>query len=185
MRGMRHTLWLGVALVWLAGGTAALGGVRGPAAGTEPTAAQAARTLVCRMGGEMRWSLAAQFDVIQTQLDGKSVRVPVVKALLDQLMFGRATFVVKPDASNLAPGQCGFTDRAMTAADPDTVVADDDDFLLRQNVLWGNGSTLRSEATVFGGSLSFQNKQAFTMQVTTVGNRLKVVAGTKPKALKW
>jgi hypothetical protein len=150
----------------------------------EPSTPQVQRTLVCRMGGEMRWSLLTQFDVMQTQMNNKNVRVPVIVALFDQLFYARNTTVVKPDGSNLLPGQCGFTDRPMTATDPNMVIADNDDFMLQQNVLWGNGSTIRSEATMFGGSLSFQNKQAFTMQVTLINNKLRVVAGTKPKALK-
>ena len=152
---------------------------------SEPVAPPAAvRTLVCRMGGEMRWSLLNQFDVLQTQINGKTVRVPVIVSLFDQLMFAKSGMVVKPDGSNLQPGQCGFTDRPMSALDPDRVLADNDDFMLQQNVLWGNGSTLRSEATMFGGSLNFQNKQVFSMQVTPLNEKqLKVVAGTKPKAV--
>jgi hypothetical protein len=133
----------------------------------------------------MRWSLVSQFDVEQTQINGKTVRVPVVVALFDQLLFARGAAPAAADGSNLQPGTCSFRDRAMTAADPDKVVADVDDFMLQQNVLWGNGSTLRSEATVFGGALSFQNKQAFSMQVALInGTAWKVSPGTKPKAIK-
>ena len=141
------------------------------------------RTLICRMGGEMNWSLVSQFDVVQTQLNGKNVRVPVVQALFDQLLYAKGG-PAKPDGSGLLPGQCGWADRAMAATEPDRVIADSDDFMLRQNVLWGNGSTLRSEAVVFGGRLSFQNKQVFSMQVAPLdGKQFKVVAGTYPKAL--
>ena len=57
-------------------------------------------------------------------------------------------------------------------------------FMFNETVLWGNGSTTRGKTTMFGGSLSFQNKQVFSMQVTLFnGVMLKVVPGTKPKAL--
>lgn len=173
-----------VVALWLACAAAAHGVESEPAGAAAPTQAQPARTLVCRMGGEMRWSLLAQFDVVQTQLNGKAARVPVIVALFDQLLFGRSSTAAKPDGSGLQPGQCAWPDRGLSPAEPDRVVADVEDFMLRQNVLWGNGSTLRSEATVFGGALSFQNKQAFTMQVTVIGDKFRVAAGTKPKALK-
>jgi hypothetical protein len=153
--------------------------------GQKPPAGSQHGTLVCRMGGAMVWTLVNQFDVVQTQLVGKSVRVPVVVALFDQLKFARSTAPAQPDGSNLQPGYCGFTDRALTAADPDTIVCDADDFMFNETVLWGNGSTIKGETTMFGGSLSFQNKQAFSMQVTLWnGVQWKVVAGTKPKAIK-
>jgi hypothetical protein len=142
-------------------------------------------TLICRMGGGMVWTLVNQFDVVSTQLAGKNVRVPVVVALFDQLKFAKSGALAQPDASNLQPGFCGFTDRAMTASDPDTVICDDDDFMFNETVLWGNGSTIKGETTMFGGSLSFQNKQPFSMQVTLFnGVQWKVATGTKPKQLK-
>lgn len=158
-------------------------GYRG--AGPEPSPAQAQRILVCRMGGSMVWTLVNQFDIVPTQLGGKNVRVPVVVALFDQLKFARSSAVTQPDGSNLLPGSCGFTDRPMAATDPDTVVCDDEDFMLKETVLWGNGSTIKGETTMFGGSLSFQNKQVFSMKVTLWNDvQWKVVAGTKPKAIK-
>jgi len=135
------------------------------------------------MGGSMVWTLVNQFEVIQTQINGKNVRVPVVVALFDQLKFFRGG-AAQPDGSGLQPGYCGWSDRAMTAKDPDTLVADADGFMFNETVQWGNGSTIKGETTMFGGSLSFQNKQAFSMQVTLFnGVMLKVVPGTKPKAL--
>jgi len=180
----RMIMMLATALASLAWGTVALGNNINSTGRAEPSTVQAGRTLICRMGGEMRWTLLSQFDVVQAQLNGKNVRVPVIVALFDQLYYARNTAVVKADGSNLLPGQCGFTDRPMTATDPNMVIADNNDFMLQQNVMWGNGSTLRSEATMFGGSLDFQNKQVFAMQVTLLNNKLRVVAGTKPKALK-
>ena len=150
---------------------------------TAPGQKGAGSTLICRMGGEMRWSLVSQFDVVQTQLNGKSVRVPVVQALFDQLLYAKGG-AAKADGSGLQPGQCGWAERPLSASDPDRVIAEVNDFMLRQNVLWGNGSTIRSEAVVFGGALSFQNKQVFSMQVAPLdGKQFKVVAGTYPKAL--
>lgn len=155
----------------------------GAAGSTAPGGKAAGGTLICRMGGEMRWSLVSQFGVVQTQLNGKTVRVPVVQALFDQLLYAKGG-PAKADGSGLQPGQCGWPERAMAAADPDRVIADDDDFMLRQNVPWGNGSTIRSEAVVFGGALNFQNKQVFSMQVVPLDDKqFKVVAGTHPKAL--
>lgn len=161
------------------------GGQTGSSTGQSPPAGGGRGMLVCRMGGSMVWTLVNQFDVVQTQLAGKNVRVPVVVALFDQLKFSKSGAPAQPDASNLQPGYCGFTDRAMGASDPDTVVCDADDFMLNETVLWGNGSTIKGETTMFGGSLSFQNKQPFSMQVTLWnGVQWKVAAGTKPKALK-
>ena len=148
-----------------------------PPAGAQPA------TLICKMGGNMVWTLVNQFELVQTQINGKNVRVPVVVALFDQLKFGRGG-AAQRDGSGLQPGSCGWTDHAMTAADPDTLVADADSFMFNETVLWGNGSTTKGETTMFGGSLSFQNKQVFSMQVTLFnGVMLKVVPGTKPKAL--
>ena len=148
-----------------------------PPANGQPT------TLICRMGGNMVWTLVNQFELVQTQLNGKNVRVPVVVALFDQLKFARGG-AAQRDGSSLQPGSCGWTDHAMTAADPDTLIADADSFMFNETVLWGNGSTTRGETTMSGGSLSFQNKQVFSMQVTLFnGVMLKVVPGTKPKAL--
>jgi len=131
----------------------------------------------------MVWTLINQFELVQTQINGKNVRVPVVVALFDQLKFARGG--ASRDGSNLQPGYCGWNDRAMTAADPDMLVADADGFMFNETVQWGNGSTIKGETTMFGGSLSFQNKQVFSMQVTLFnGVMLKVVPGTKPKALK-
>ena len=151
----------------------------------QASATGAGGTLVCRMGGSMVWTLVNQFDVVQTQLAGKNVRVPVVAALFDQLKFARSGVPALADASNLQPGVCGFTDRGMTPSDPDTVVCDADSFMFNETVLWGNGSTIKGETTMFGGSLSFQNKQPFSMQVSLWnGVQWKVAAGTKPKAIK-
>jgi hypothetical protein len=136
------------------------------------------------MGGNMVWTLVNQFELVQTQINGKNVRVPVVDALFDQLKFARSGTAVAPDASNLQPGYCGFSNRAIASSDPDTDVADDDAFTFQETVLWGNGSTLKGETTMSGGSLSFQNKQAFSMQVILWNGAMwKVVPGTKPKAL--
>ena len=133
----------------------------------------------------MVWTLVNQFGVVETQLGGQTLRVPVVLALFDQLRFARGKAPAQADASNLEPGTCSFRDRAMTAADPDTVTCDADGFMFNETVQWGNGSTLSGETTMAGGSLSFQNKQAFSMQVTLWGGvQWKVVAGTKPKAIK-
>lgn len=151
---------------------------------TAPGQQGAGGTLICRMGGEMRWSLVGVFDLVQTQINGKQARLPVVQSLFDQLLYARATAPAKADGSGLLPGQCGWADRAMGAAEPDRVIADTDDFMLRQNVIWGNGSTLKGEAVVFGGRLNFQNKQVFSMQVAQPDpKQFKVVAGTYPKAL--
>jgi hypothetical protein len=140
-------------------------------------------TLVCRMGGNMVWTLINQFELMQTQINGKNVRVPVVVALFDQLKFFRGG-AAQADGAGLQPGYCGWSDRAMTAKDPDTLVADADGFMFNETVQWGNGSTIKGETTMFGGSLSFQNKQVFSMQVTLFnGVMLKVVPGTKPKAI--
>jgi len=148
-----------------------------PPAGGQPA------TLICKMGGNMVWTLVNQFELVQTQINGKNVRVPVVVALFDQLKFGRGG-AAQRDGSGLQPGSCGWTDHAMIAADPDTLVADADSFMFNETVLWGNGSTIKGETTMSGGSLSFQNKQVFSMQVTVFnGVMLKVVPGTKPKAL--
>jgi hypothetical protein len=134
------------------------------------------------MGGNMVWTLVNQIELMQTQINGKSVRVPVVVALFDQLRFARGG--ASRDGASLQPGSCGWADRAMTATDPDTLVADADGFMFNETVQWGNGSTIKGETTMFGGSLSFQNKQVFSMQVTVFnGVMLKVVPGTKPKAL--
>jgi hypothetical protein len=136
------------------------------------------------MGGNMVWTLVNQFNVVQTQINGKNVRVPVIAALFDQLKFARGG-AAQRDGSGLQPGYCGWIDRPMTASDPDMLVADADGFMFNETVLWGNGSTIKGETTMFGGSLSFQNKQVFSMQVTVFnGVMLKVVPGTKPKALK-
>jgi hypothetical protein len=135
------------------------------------------------MGGNMVWTLVNQFELMQTQINGKNVRVPVVVALFDQLKFFRGG-AAQADGASLQPGYCGWTDRAMTAKDPDTLVADADSFMFNETVQWGNGSTIKGETTMFGGSLSFQNKQVFSMQVTLFnGVMLKVVPGTKPKAI--
>ncbi len=148
-------------------------------------AAGPSSTFVCRMGGNMVWTLINQLEVVQTQINGKNVRVPIVVALFDQLKFARALTPVSRNAANLQPGYCGLTDRVMTASDPDTVVADADGFTFQETVLWGNGSTIKGATTMSGGSLSFQNKQAFTMEVVLWnGVQWKVVPGTKPKAIK-
>ena len=150
----------------------------------KPSGAVAPATLICRMGGDMNWSLVNQFDVVSAQVNGKNVRLPVIVALFDQLLFKKSGVPVKPDASNLEPGVCGWPDRAMSAAEPGRVIAESDDFMLQSNVRWGNGSTVGGGTTMFGGSLSFQNKQAFSMQVTLLSpEQFKVVSGTKPKAL--
>lgn len=152
---------------------------------TSPPAGGQSATLVCRMGGNMVWTLVNQFGLVETQLGGKNMRVPVALALFDQLKFARGKAPAQPDGSNLDPGTCSFRDRGMTAADPDTVVCDADGFVFNETVQWGNGSTLGGETTMSGGSLSFQNKQPFSMQVTLWGGiQWKVVAGTKPKAIK-
>lgn len=131
----------------------------------------------------MVWTLVNQFELMQTQLNGKNVRVPVVTALFDQLRFARGLAPVR-DLAALQPGYCGWPDRTMTASDPDMLVADADGFTFQETVLWGNGSTTRGETTMSGGSLSFQNKQVFSVQVTVFnGVMLKMVPGTKPKAL--
>ena len=157
----------------------------GQNSGQKPPGGSQHGTLVCRMGGSMVWKLVNQFNLVETQLAGKNVRVPVVVALFDQLKFAKSGAPAQPDASNLQPGYRGFTDRAMGASDPDTVVCEDDGFMLNETVLWGNGSTLKGETTMFGGALSFQNKQAFAMPVALWnGIQWKVVAGAKPKALK-
>lgn len=154
-----------------------------PASGQTPTGDQNNK-LICRMGGNMVWTLVNQFELVQTQINGKNVRVPVVDALFDQLKFARSGAAVSPDASNLQPGSCGFSNRAITGSEPDTVIADDDGFTFQETVLWGNGSTLKGETTMSGGVLSFQNKQAFSMQVMLWnGVQWKVVPGTQPKAL--
>jgi hypothetical protein len=136
------------------------------------------------MGGNMVWTLVSQFDVVQTQINGQNVRVPVVVDLFDQLKFARSGAPISPDASNLQPGYCGFANRAIAPSDPDTVVADADKFTFQETVLWGNGSTIRGETTMGGGSLNFQNKQAFSMQVVLWnGVMWKVAPGTKPTPL--
>ncbi len=140
--------------------------------------------LICRMGGNMVWTLVNDFEVVQTEINGKNVRVPVINALFDQLKFARSGATVQSNAANLQPGYCGFADRAIASSDPDTVIADDDAFSLQETVQWGNGSTIAGETTMGGGVLSFQNKQAFSMQVMLWnGVQWKVVPGTKPKAL--
>jgi len=151
-------------------------------AGQKTPAGGLSATLVCRMGGSMVWTLVNQFELMQTQINGKTVRVPVVVALFDQLKFTRGG--ASRDGAALQPGSCGWADRAMTATDPDTLIADADGFTFNETVLWGNGSTIKGETTMSGGSLSFQNKQVFSMQVTVFnGVMLKVVPGTKPKVL--
>ena len=140
-------------------------------------------TLICRMGGNMVWSLVNQFDVVQTQINGQNVRVPVVAALFEQLKFARGGAAGR-DGASLQPGYCGWIARAMTASDPELLVADVDKFTFQATVQWGNGSTIKGETTMGGGSLNFQNKQVFSVQVTLFGGvMLKVAPGTKPKAL--
>ena len=80
-------------------------------------------TLVCRMGGGMVWTLVNQMETVQTQVNGKNVRVPVVSGLFAQLMFARASAPVLPTGAGLAAGTCGWTDRAMsvTRDDPNEV----------------------------------------------------------------
>jgi len=159
-------------------------GASGSTASEQTPAGDQKNTLICRMGGNMVWTLVNQFELMPTQINGKSVRVPVVVALFDQLKFARNGATVQPDAANLLPGSCGFSNRAMTSSDPDTVVADADNFTINETVLWGNGSTIRGETTMSGGSLSFQNQQAFSMPVMLWGGvQWKVVPGVQPKAL--
>src|SRR5258707_7993265 len=159
-------------------------GTSGSTTSTQAPGGDQQKTLICRMGGNMVWTLVNQFELVQTQINGKNVRVPVVAALFDQLKFASSAEVVQPDASNLPPGFCGFSNRAMTSADPDTVVADADNFTINETVLWGNGSTIKGETTMSGGMLSFQNKQAFSMPVMLwSGVQWKVARGTQPKVL--
>src|SRR5258708_37888084 len=80
----------------------------GPATGTSgsTTSAQAPggdqqKTLICRMGGNMVWTLVNQFELMQTQINGKNVRVPVVVALFHQLKFASSAEGLQPDGSNL------------------------------------------------------------------------------------
>jgi hypothetical protein len=143
-------------------------------------------TLVCRMGGKMMWTIDNNISLVQTQLNGQNVRVPVVVGLTDRLKFAKSAVPAKPDASNLAPGVCGLTERAMTASDPDQVISTGyNDFTLKRTRLWDGESLSVEETTMLGGSLNdFFVKQPFSMQVTLFpGNLWKVVDGTKPKPL--
>ena len=44
----------------------------------------------------MVWSVINQMDAVQTQINGKNVRVPVINALFAQLVLTRAGAPVSP-----------------------------------------------------------------------------------------
>jgi hypothetical protein len=153
--------------------------LRPPAPANQGASGQA--TLVCRMGGNMVWSVITMFNAVSTQLGGKNVRVPVINALFAQLVFERYSAAVPPGGAGLPAGRCGWTDRAMTPTEPNQVVENLDSFQIQETVMWGNGSTLKGETTLSGGHLDFQNNAVFSMVVTRpAAGQFQVVSGTTP-----
>jgi len=160
-------------------GVAFARGIRIP---VNPPVSDQRATLVCRMGGEMVWSTFSQVGTETTQINGKTVRIPIIKALFAQLVFKRSNVPVKSDGSNLQAGACGWTDRAMTAEEPGKVIEDADDFVIQKTVIWGNGSTLRDAMNFTASRLQFPNKAVFSMEVDrTAKDQFKVLDGTQSR----
>jgi hypothetical protein len=142
-------------------------------------------TLVCRMGGSMVWSVISQLQTVPMEVNGKTVRVPVVNALFAQLVFGRGGQATDNGAT-LQPGSCGWTDRPMRANEPNRVTQNIDSFTFQETVQWGNGSTLSGATTMSGGDLNPQNKAVFSMVVTRDDPgtfEYQVLAGTRPTVI--
>jgi hypothetical protein len=143
-------------------------------------------TLVCRMGGSMVWSVINQMDAMQTQINGKSVRIPVISALFAQLIFNKATVAVSPTGAGLSAGTCGWTDRGMTATEPNRVIEQLDRATFQATVMYGNGSTIQGGTSMGGGHLNPQNNSVFTMTVSrdpTNHTQLMIASGTAVKVL--
>ena len=141
--------------------------------------------LICRMGGAMTSSVVTSVEVVPTNINGKNVRVPNVTALFAQLIFSKASAPVAPDGAGLSPGVCGWTDRAMSADEPNRVIERLDEYTINSSVLWGNGSTIGGSTTFSGGHLHQQNKAVFAISVTrTPGDvQFYVAEGTTPKVV--
>jgi hypothetical protein len=143
-------------------------------------------TLVCRMGGSMVWSVINQMDTMQTQINGKTVRIPVISALFAQLIFNKATVAVSPTGVGLSAGTCGWTDRGMSATEPNRVIEQLDRATFQATVMYGNGSTIQGGTSMGGGHLNPQNNHVFTMTVArdpTNHTQLMIAAGTAVKVL--
>src|SRR5205809_4078473 len=94
-------------------------------------------TLVCHMGGTMVWSVISQLQTVPMEINGRTQRVAVANALFAQLVFGRGKQAVNNGAA-LAPGTCGWTDRAMLPTEPNRITENIDSFTFQETVVWGN-----------------------------------------------
>jgi hypothetical protein len=143
-------------------------------------------TLICRMGGQMVWSVINQLDTMQTQINGKNVRIPIVSALFAQLIFNKATIAVPANGVGLSAGTCGWADRGMTPKEPNRVIEQLNGATIQATVRYGNGSTVGGGTSMGGGHLNPQNNSVFTMTVTrdaTADVQFMIVPGTVPKVI--